>query len=187
MDRRTINNYLMRLALPLAVWFIVEYMERIAATHNLMLQLLTLPMMCATPFLAWYIIKQLRDRVMGGVISGLEAWTFGTQLFFFAGLIEAMFIYLYNEYMSSNNLFEMQQALIAQYEEVTTLLSETQSGGFAGQYSQMMKDTVEVLKEAPIPSAIEAAVNQLSSTLFQGLFLMIPLSLILRHKNKRTE
>lgn len=172
----------MRLALPLAVWFIVEYMERIAATHNLMLQLLTLPMMCATPFMVWYIIRQLRDRVMGGVLSGLEAWTFGTQLFFFAGLIEAMFIYIFNQYVSPNNLFEMQQALIAQYEEVTRMLSETQSGGLAGQYGQMMSETVEALKVAPIPSAIEAAVNQLSSTLFQGLFLMIPLCFLLRKK-----
>lgn len=172
----------MRLALPLAVWFIVEYMERIAATHNLMLQLLTVPMMCATPFLAWYIIKQLRDLVMGGEIRRLEAWTFGTQLFFYAGLIEAMFIYLYNEYMSPNNLYEMQQALIAQYDEVTKMLSETQSGGLAGQYGQLMQQTVEALREAPIPSAIEAAVNQLSSTLFQGLFMMIPLCFILRKK-----
>lgn len=177
----------MKLALPLAVWFIVEYVERIAATHNLMLQLLTLPMMCATPFLAWYIIKQLRDRVMGGMITGLEAWVFGTQLFFFAGLIEAMFLYIYNEFISPNNLYEMQEALIAQYEEVSKLLSETQSGGIAGQYGQMMSETVQALKEAPIPSAIEAAVNQLSSTLFQGLFLMVPLSFILRQKNKRTE
>lgn len=184
MDKRIINNYLMKLALPLAFWFIVEYVVHIAATHNLMLQLLTLPMMCATPFLAWYIIKQLRDRVMGGVISRLEAWVFGTQLFFFAGLIEAMFIYLYNEFADPNNLYEMQQALIGQYEEVSKMLNETQAGGIAGSYSQMMSETVEVLRKSPIPSAIEAAVNQLSTTLFQGLFLMIPLSFLLHKKVK---
>lgn len=176
-----INRYLTRLALPLAIWFIVEYMVHVAATHNMWLQFFTLPMMLATPLMVWYILKQLRDRVMGGTIRGLEAWTFGTQLFFYAGLVEAMFIYLYNEYMSPNNLMEMQQALIAQYEEVSKVLNESQQGGSLPMF---MSEAVEELKKAPIPSAIEAAINQLSTTLFQGLMVMIPVGLVLRQKNK---
>lgn len=176
---RMINNYLMKMALPMGVWFIIEYMLRNAAAHNVMLGLISTPMMIVTPIALWYIIRNLRRQFLDDRIVGFQAWTFGTQLMFFAGLIEALFIYIYNEFIFPCNLAEIQQALIAQYEDAAASI---RSLGVMTSMLGTLEETIEAMKEMPVSSPIETAISQLSTDIFYGMILMIPIALIVRKK-----
>lgn len=176
---RMINNYLMKMALPMGVWFIIEYMLRNAAAHNVMLGLISTPMMIVTPIALWYIIRNLRRQFLDDRIAGFQAWTFGTQLMFFAGLIEALFIYIYNEFIFPGNLAEIQQALIAQYEDAAASI---RSLGVMTSMLGTLEETIEAMKQMPVSSPIETAISQLSTDIFYGMILMIPIALIVRKK-----
>lgn len=181
---RMVNNYLMKMALPLGIWFIIEYLLRNAAARNVLLSFITTPMMIVTPVALWFIIRQLRRQFLDNRIAGFQAWTFGTQLMFFAGLIEALFIYIYNEFLYPGNLAEVQQAMIAQYEEAAASL---RSLGSLPSILQPMQEAVDALREAPVASPIETAISQLSTDIFYGMLLMIPIALIVRKKGEKQE
>lgn len=176
---RMINNYLMKMALPMGVWFIIEYMLRNAAAHNVMLGFISTPMMIVTPIALWYIIRTLRRQFLDDRIAGFQAWTFGTQLMFFSGLIEALFIYIYNEFIFPGNLAEIQQALIAQYEDAAASI---RSLGVMTNMLGTLEETIEAMKQMPVSSPIETAISQLSTDIFYGMILMIPIALIVRKK-----
>ncbi len=175
-----VNNYLMKMALPMGAWFIVEYLLRNAASRNVMLSFITTPLMIVTPIALWYIVRQLRRTILDDQITGFQAWTFGTQLMFFSGLLEALFIYLYNEFIAPGNLMEVQQALIAQYEEAAASL---RSMGITTM-QQTLAETIQTLREMPVSSPIETAISQLSTDIFIGMLLMAPISLIVRKKKE---
>lgn len=176
---RMVNNYLMKMALPLGAWFIIEYLLRNAAARNVLLSFVTTPMMVVTPIALWYIIKRLRFTLLSDRMTWFQAWTFGTQVMFFGGLIEALFIYIYNEYVFPGNLMELQQATIAQYEEAAASLRAM--GSFPS-ILQPMQEAIDAMKELPVSSAIETAISQLSTDIFLGMLMMAVLAFFLRKK-----
>ncbi len=176
-----VNNYLMKMAVPLGAWFIVEYLIKNAIYSNMLLSFLVFPMMIVTPIALWWILRKLRRDYLYDAILGIQAWTFGVQLMFYAGLIEALFIYVFNEFIKPDNLYVIQQAAIEQYENVQkTLLA---SDGFA-KYAPRFQEVIDTLKESPILSPIETAITSLTNNLFFGIILMIPIALIVRKKPK---
>ena len=176
---KLVNEYLMKMALPLGGFFIVEYLVRNAATTNVLMGLLVYPMMIVTPVALWWILKNLRQKLLSNMMLGIQAWSFGTQLMFFAGLIEAMFIYVYNQFLAPTNLLEVQQAAIVQYEEAYNLIKGM---GTMKQLEPYLLDSLQTMRESSVPSAIEAAISALSSDIFIGMFLMIPIAFIVRKK-----
>jgi len=178
-----LNQYLMKMALPLGGYFIFEYLVRNYSASNLYLGFLTLPMMIVTVFLVYRIMKGMRDQLLEGQISGFMAWTFGTQLMLFAGLIEAAFIYIYNEFIVPTNLMTVQEQMIAQYEGVLKTIEEMpEKSGLVSSAMTMMQDTIEVMKETPVSSAIEAAMTMLSNDIFFGMFMMAFIAPIIRKR-----
>ncbi len=174
-----VNNYLMKMAVPLAVWFIVEYLIRNAMYSNVLLSILIFPMMLVTPFALWWLIRKLRREILFDAIRGIQAWSFGVQLMFYASLIEALFIYVYNQYIKPGNLHVIQQAAIEQYENVRQTLAAT--GSFE-RYMPKLDEAIEALKEAPVLTPIETAMTTLSNNLFISIVLMIPIALIVRRR-----
>lgn len=177
-----INQYLMKIALPLGGYFIIEYLVRNYSASNLLLGLLNIPMMAITAVLLFVIIRALRDKILDGHISGLYAWTFGVQLMFFAGLIEASFIYIYNEFLFPDNLLNVHNLMIEQYKEVLTSLQSLQSSGTSATLTNMMTDTIEIMEKTPVSSAIESAITMLSNNIFYGMIIMMFEAPIIRKK-----
>ncbi len=172
-----VNNYLMKMAVPLAAWFIVEYLIRNAMYSHIMLSFLIFPMMLVTPVALWWLIRKLRRDFLGDAILGIQAWSFGVQLMFYASLIEALFIYVFNQFVRPGNLHRIQQAAIEQYENVRQTLAA--SGSFE-RYMPRLQQAIDALKEAPVLSPIETAISTLSNNLFIAIALMIPIALIVR-------
>ncbi|MCF0180208.1 MAG: DUF4199 domain-containing protein [Bacteroidales bacterium] len=177
----SLNEYLMKMALPLGGYFIIEYLVRNYSASNIFLSLLTFPMMLITVFLVYWIMKRMRDKLLNGKISGFMAWTFGTQLMLFAGLLEAAFIYIYNEFVVPTNLLDMQTQMIAQYEDVMkTIEAMPEKSELLNSANTMMQDTINVLKETPVSSPIEAAMSMLSNDIFFGMLMMLFIAPIIR-------
>lgn len=176
---RMVNNYLMKMAIPLAAWFIVEYLVRNAMSTNVLLSFLVIPMMVITPIAIWWILRKLRRDYLYDGILGIQAWSFGVQLIFYAGLIEALFIYVYNEFLKPGNLKVVQEALISQYENVYQTFSSSPA---LSQYAGRLQEMIDELKEAPVLTPIETAITALSNDVFFGIILMIPIALIVRKK-----
>ena len=174
-----VNNYLMKMALPVAVWFVAEYMLRYASVSNLGLGFVLLPMMLVTPYLFFRILRRLRQTVLGDMMLGIQAWTFGVQMAFFAGLVEAMVIYVFHAFINPAALADNVQATIAAYEQLTAQLQET---GAYSSMQDMLQQNVELLKQAPIPSAIETAIATLSNEILLATLYMIPVALSVRKK-----
>lgn len=174
-----VNNYLMKMALPLAVWFIAEYLLRNTATTHLGLSVIIVPMMLVTPFAVFRILRRLRRQVLSDMMLGLQAWTFGVQLAFFAGLIEAMFIYVYNQFLFPEAIAQNLQQTLAMYEQMMTQLKEA---GVESTFWSDFSQTIEQLREAPIPSAIETAISSLSNEIMMAMLYMIPVALFVRKK-----
>lgn len=183
-----INQYLMKAALPLGLYFIIEYLVRNFAASNIMLNLLNLPMMFVTPIIMYIIVRKLRDQYLNGAIAGFYAWTFGVQLMFFAGLIEAAFVYVYNGFINPTNLMTVHDQLIAQYDGV---LAELKAMPNAASWITSVTDTlstsIDQLKEAPVMSAIETAMTMLSNDIFYGMLIMIILAPIIKKRPTSTE
>ncbi len=174
-----VNNYLMKMALPLALWFIVEYMLRNAAVTHLGLSFVLVPMMLVTPFAVFHILRRLRRSVLCDMMLGIHAWTFGVQLAFFAGLIEALFIYVYNQFLFPGAIAENVQQTITAYEQMMAQLEEVGAGSTI---ATSFGSIVEQLKTAPIPSSIETAISALSNEILSATFYMIPVAFCLRKK-----
>ena len=176
---KMVNEYLMKWALPLGLFFTVEYCVRNASTTNVLLGFLTFPMMLVTPVALWWLLRRLRRTILNDMMLGIQAWSFGVQLMFFAGLLEALFIYVFNQFVHPSNLLEVQMAAIDQYQEAYDLIHGM---GTAKWLEPIIQQSLELMREAPIPSAIDAAITALSNDIFIGMILMVPIAFIVRRK-----
>lgn len=173
---RMVNDYLMKMALPLGLWFIALNLLRYAATSSVVISMIATPLILVTPVALWKCIKGLRQE-LGGFILGIQAWIYGVQLMFFAGLIEGLFIYIYNQFIRPGNLARVFQASIQQYENVLTTLKSL--GGYES-WIPKFEETLEKMKVEPVLTPIESAISTLSNDMFFGMILMIPIALIVR-------
>lgn len=174
-----VNNYMMKMALPLAVWFIAEYLLRNAAVSHIGLGFLLMPMMLITPYAMYRIMRRLRQTVLSDMMLGIQAWTFGIQMAFFAGLVEALFIYVYHQFLFPTSIADNVQATIAMYEQMTQQLKEA---GTSSSLWDSFAQAIEQIKEAPLPTAIETAISTLSNEILLAMFYMIPVALSVRKK-----
>lgn len=176
---RMVNNYLMKAALPLAGWFIAEYLLRNAALTNLALNMVTVVLMLVTPYIIWRMLRRLRIEVLSNMMLGIQAWMFGVQLVFFAGLIEALFIYVFNEFISPNNLADTIHGTITTFQ---TMLDQLKAANAYSWAWPMLEDTLQQLQSTPVPTAIDTAISALSNEIMSAMLYMIPLSFGLRRK-----
>lgn len=175
-----VNDYLMKMALPLGLWFIALNLLRYAATSSVAISMVATPLTLVTPVALWWIVKRLRYK-LGGYIMGFQAWIYGVQLMFFAGLIEGLFIYVYNQYVRPGNLIRINETAVAQYESVLATLKSL--GGYES-WIPKFEETLDQIKAAPVLSPIETAISTLSNDMFFGMILMIPIALIIRRMPK---
>lgn len=178
---QAITQFLTKWALPLGGWFIAEYLVHNYSVNNLLLNLLNLPMMLATAVYLYLIVRKLREQVMPEKkIRALQAWTFGVQIMFFAGLLEALFIWLFNAYLVPDNLQMVHDAMVQQLEQTQQLYKA--SGLNSGFLSSMLSQSADVLSEQKVASPIETAMSALSNDIFAGMIVMIPISWMVRKK-----
>ena len=181
---RAISQFMMYAALPLGLWFVVEYAVTVVGTRHLMLAALRTPMMLGTPIALCYLLIQIRKRFFpADEFSRFRCWYYGVQTMFFAGLIEAMAVICYNQWIAPDNLAEMRQAMIAQYGEVLQMYQQMSGGQqMLGGLMDNFEQAIEVLKTAEVETPFTAAITLLSNDIFYGILWSIPFSFAL-HRN----
>lgn len=189
MDKRDISAVASQASMSagavLGFWFIVEYLVLVLSTEHIYLNLIRVPMLFATPLLLTLLSLKFRKiifQVTGqNKIMFLQLFIFGIQAMFFGGLLEAFLIFAYNSWLFPTNLYDMRQALIAQYTEVGQMLQTTGSA-LGSEFVQTFNEARDLLKEAPLERPIDAALSALSNDVFYGMCLMVVIALILRKK-----
>lgn len=177
-------QFLMKAGLMLGVWFAIEYLITVFATQSILLAIVHTGAMCATVFFLFYGVYKLRQTVFPNGFLYLQAWLYGTELMFFGGLIEAIFIYAYNQWLAPNTQLQMRNALVAQYENVQQQMEAlgNTSNAFIEKWQQVMEQSLELIKTAPIERPIDLALTAISNDIFYGMIWMILFSFFLRKK-----
>ena len=179
------RQYMMKVALPLGIWFYIEYLLMIQAVHSPIVGMIRMPLMALLPILLYWIVKTMRKRFFEGVRFHIfHGWFFCVNVMFFAGLIDAFGVLIYNKYISPDNLAALQEAALAQLQSTQALLEQNKelTQGFGAKIMSIFNESATTLKETPIPSAAEAALKQLSDDVFSGMFWGVPLGFLLRRK-----
>lgn len=175
---------LMRAGAILGLWFVIEYLVFVMASQNIMFNLIHTPMMFVTPVLLFMLVRKLRQTIYSEVgLRFFQVLTYGVQMMFFAGLIEAFFIYAYNQWLFPTNLMEMRQALLSQYAEVTQMMESVPGNPLGQNLTGAFNQAHDILKEAPVERPIDAALNAISNDILYGILWMIPFGLILKKKS----
>lgn len=179
------RQYMMKVALPLGIWFYIEYMLLIQSFFSPAVTILRVPLMATLPLLLYWIVRTMRKRFFDGVrFHTFHGWFFCVNIMFFAGLIDAFGVLVYNKYVSPDNLITIHNAAVAQFRDIQSFLgsSPEMKQGFGPKLLSFFNENAKVLEETPIPTAVEAALKQLSDDIFSGMFWGVPLGLLLRRK-----
>ena len=179
------RQYMMKVALPLGIWFYIEYMLLIQSFFSPAVTILRVPLMATLPLLLYWIVRTMRKRFFDGVrFHTFHGWFFCVNIMFFAGLIDAFGVLVYNKYISPDNLITIHDAAVAQFRDIQSFLgsSPEMKQGFGPKLLSFFNENAKVLEETPIPTAVEAALKQLSDDIFSGMFWGVPLGLLLRRK-----
>jgi hypothetical protein len=179
------RQYMMKVALPLGIWFYIEYMLLIQSFFSPAVTILRVPLMATLPLLLYWIVRTMRKRFFDGVrFHTFHGWFFCVNIMFFAGLIDAFGVLVYNKYVSPDNLITIHNAAVAQFRDIQSFLgsSPEMKQGFGPKLLSFFNENAKVLEETPIPTAVEAALKQLSDDIFCGMFWGVPLGLLLRRK-----
>lgn len=171
MTRQDVSQYLMKASFLLSLFFMVEYCLSVHIASHLSLGVVAMILKIVTPIALYKILRRLRDALPNGRMPGLIAWSFGVRVMLFAALPEALFIYVYNQFLFPDTLREMMEQMVLMLEQVQTMTGE-----------EVMGQTLELYRSMPVPTAIQAAVNMLSQDVMVGIFLMLFIAPIVRSK-----
>lgn len=125
----------------------------------------------AIPYVAYYLVRDCRDRVLGGTISYGQAFIYGIQLFFYASLISAAFRFVYCQWLNPDFLPNL----------VDTTMSIFEQGGMAGivEASGMtMSQYADTLRS--VLSPLNMAFMAIFMNFFAGLFISLITAAIVR-------
>lgn len=182
-----VTHFIGRIALPLGIWFIVEYLITVYATRNLALAMIHTPLMMLTPIALFCILRKIRNTyyTKDGFPKRV-CWYLTTLLMFLAGLFEAVFVIIYNKWISPNNLMEMRESMLAQAQQLTEAIHNTgQASTFSASLLQGMNLSIETIKNAPIDTPMGAAFNLLSNDIAYGMIISLIIGIILYKKNPK--
>ncbi len=174
-------QHTMKAGFLLGLYFMVEYVIVVKATQNLSLSFLHVVMMCLTPYLMYRGVRGLKKLFVEEGLSAFRAWMYGVQLMFFAGLLEALFVYVYNAWLFPTNLHDMQMAMLAQWQQVATIFQQSNMGQISPSFMQTVKEMQEAVQNMDT-HPIQVAFTSLSNDITYGLLWMIPLCFFLRQK-----
>ena len=115
-------KHAMYFGLMLGVVFALNFF--FSTLHNGWFVLLMLFVTFTIPYLVYRLTVDCRDRVSGGVISYGAALWYGTQLFFYAALISAVFKFIYFKFLNPDYLPNMINESLKILDELNMLSGE---------------------------------------------------------------
>ena len=133
-------------------------------------------LMTLSPFFAASRLRHFRDYAREGFITFKRGHAYTVMSFFYAGLLMAMAIYVYFEFMDHGYLLGMYSSVMDSEEGKRVL-------EMSGMKEQMMQGLQDLYEMRPI----DYAVNMLTAIIITGLVLALPIAAMLQKRVKNEE
>lgn len=129
----------------------------------------------STPFVVAWLLRRFRDKALDGVISFRRGYAYSVYCFIYASLLFAVVQYVYFRFIDGGQFMQMLT------ESMKVLTPIYQKNGFN---SGELQQALEEIKSIP-PSQL--VFTLLMQNIFIGLFLSVPIAVILRKVNSQIE
>lgn len=128
-------------------------------------------LMTLSPFFAASRLRHFRDYAREGFITFKRGYAYTVMSFFYAGLLMAMAIYVYFEFMDHGYLLNVYSTLM----ESADMKRMLEASGMKEQMTQGLQDLYEM-------RPIDYAVNMLTAIITAGFVLGLPIAALLQRK-----
>ena len=148
----------------------------ILGMSNPMLGLAAMVLICTTPFFAANRLRHFRDNGREGIISFARSYAYTVLVFFYAGVLLAIAIYVYFEFMDKG--FFMGK-----------IIETTQSpeGRKVIELYGMEKEMDENIKLISGLRSIDYALNMLTINIMTGFILGLPIAAVMKRDIVKTK
>jgi hypothetical protein len=160
----------------LSLLWIGGFICYIQGLTNPLLAMVSVMLVVASPFYAANRLRHFRDYARDGLISFLRGYAYMILIFFYAGLLLAVVLFVYFNFID-------QGYLIGKFTEIMATEESRQALSMYGLTTQME----EALKEMASLRPIDFAVNMLTINIITGFFLGIPVAAIMQRVNVKNE
>ena len=166
------QQYAMIFGTYMGIFWILKFaLIPLGLTHPF-LSLLFICLTICVPFMGYYYTRLYRDRVCGGVIPFMHAWSFNILMYMCAALLTAIAHYVYFQYIDEGYILNTCR------ETLETLMSTPGMEVNSGQIKQAL-ETMERL------TPVDIMLNMLQTNVFFCVLLGIPTALlVMRNKPK---
>jgi hypothetical protein len=130
-------------------------------------------LMTLSPFFAASRLRHFRDYAREGFITFKRGYAYTVMSFFYAGLLMAMAIYVYFEFMDHGYLLGMYSSVMDSEEGKRVL----EMSGMKEQMAQGLQDLYNM-------RPIDYAVNMLTAIIMTGLVLALPIAALVQKRVK---
>ena len=153
----------------LSLLWIGGFICYIQGLTNPLLAMVSVMLIVVSPFYAANRLRHFRDYARDGLISFLRGYAYMILIFFYAGLLLAVVLFVYFNFID-------QGYLISKFTEMMATEESRQALSMYGLTNQMD----EALKEIATLRPIDFAVNMLTINITTGLLLGIPVAAIMQ-------
>ena len=129
-----------------------------------------------SPFFAANRLRHFRDYAREGFITFKRGYAYTVMSYFYAGLLLAVAIYVYFEYMDNGYLLGVLSSVMASEEGKKVL-------ELYGMKDQMQQEMQALYDMRPI----DFAVNMLTISIMAGFFLGLPIAALMRREGEASE
>ena len=166
------QQYAMIFGTYMGIFWILKFaLIPLGLTHPF-LSLLFICLTICVPLMGYYYTRLYRDRVCGGVIPFMHAWSFNILMYMCAALLTAIAHYVYFQYIDEGYILNTCR------ETLETLMSTPGMEVNSGQIKQAL-ETMERL------TPVDIMLNMLQTNVFFCVLLGIPTALlVMRNKPK---
>lgn len=160
----------------LGILYIISYMLKTLVLAHPTLALPYLAIALSTPFALAIASKHIGREIFTEEFPAVFCWGFGVKMVFYASLIEAAYIVIFNKWIDPFFLYEMKQALLAQFDTYLAVASSAVANGvdnpLAG-FEQMILTEKSAIETMEVQSPIQAAFSAMTGNLLMGGLWML--------------
>jgi len=177
LQRRQATEYCMKAGGVLGILYIISYILKAKFLANPALAVPFLAIALSTPFALAIASRHLRSTVFAEEFSWFRCWTQGIKVIFYASLLEAAFVVIYNQWIDPLFLYEMKQNLLSQFDNYLATVNSGESTSTGGNtmaaLQQMIVTEKSAIETMEMQTPIQAGLSAITSNLLLGAFWML--------------
>ena len=141
---------------------------------NPLLGMLSLILIVASPFYAANRLRHFRDEAREGIISYMRAYGYTVMTYFYAGLLLAVAVFVYFNFIDNGYLFE----------QLSKMMNTEESQQMIKMYGLTTEQMKQGLTELAALRPIDYALNMLTIIISTGFLLGLPIAAVMQKVKK---